>query len=124
MIDGYNSGSDEGMNKGFITAYDNFAWLHLRQIVFKNTMIGVLFSVSLSFLVLLFTTRNLFVSLIAIVSICSIIASLLSAIRLMGHQFGLIESTCVVVFIGISFDYVVHICHQYIHSVSLTDTRK
>ena len=36
--------------------------------------------------------------------------------------FGLVESfesTCVIVFIGISVDYVVHICHQYIHAVEV-----
>ena len=34
----------------------------------------------------------------------------------------MIESACVIVFIGISFDYVIHICHEYIHCIH--DLRK
>jgi predicted RND superfamily exporter protein len=41
----------------------------------------------------------------------------MSTIYLFGWEFGLVESACVIVFIGISFDYVIHICHEYIHCV-------
>ena len=56
-------------------------------------------------------------SIIAIFSISSIIFTLMSTIYLFGWEFGLIESACVIVFIGISFDYVIHICHDYIHCI-------
>ena len=35
----------------------------------------------------------------------------------MKWKFGMIESTSVIVFIGISVDYVVHICHNYTHAL-------
>ena len=53
----------------------------------------------------------------AIMCISSIILMLMGMIQILGWKFGLVESTCVIVFIGISVDYVVHICHQYIHSI-------
>jgi predicted RND superfamily exporter protein len=40
----------------------------------------------------------------------------MSMIYLMGWEFGLIESICVIVFIGISVDYVSHLGHMYIHA--------
>ena len=56
-------------------------------------------------------------SLICILSISSIIFTLMSTIYIFGWEFGLIESACVIVFIGISFDYVIHVCHEYIHCI-------
>jgi predicted RND superfamily exporter protein len=38
----------------------------------------------------------------------------MSMIHLMGWEFGLIESICIIVFIGISVDYVSHLAHMYI----------
>jgi predicted RND superfamily exporter protein len=37
-------------------------------------------------------------------------------IKLNDWQLGMIESTCVIISIGISVDYVVHICHEYVNS--------
>jgi predicted RND superfamily exporter protein len=44
---------------------------------------------------------------------------MLGAIWIAGWPFGMSQSTCVIVFIGISVDYVVHISHEYIHSGQL-----
>lgn len=111
IVHDLNEKCDSGCNQGFLSAYDNFAWLHVREIVLSNTFQGIFFSLSLSFLVLLATTKSVSLSLMAISAIFSIIATLLSVIRLWTGEFGLVESTCVIVFIGLSFDYVVHICH-------------
>ena len=56
-------------------------------------------------------TGNIYVSLLAILYISSIILFLMGVIKINGGNFGLIEATCVIVFIGISVDYVVHISH-------------
>ena len=82
-----------------------------------NARNGILFSFIFSFIILVFTTKNIYISMIAIISISSIISTLMSTIYIFGWEFGLIESACVIVFIGISFDYVIHICHEYIHCV-------
>ena len=36
----------------------------------------------------------------------------------MGWKFGIAESTSTIVFVGLSVDYVVHLCHQYIHEIA------
>ena len=71
-----------------------------------------------SFIVLLITTGNFYISLICCFCISSIIIQMMSMIKILGWNFGLIESICVIVFIGISVDYVAHMGHQYVHSLS------
>lgn len=119
LITSFNEKSGPGLNKGFQAAYDNWAWLHLRQIFVSNAIQGIIISISFAFIILTITTRNVKISLIATMCISCIILMLMGSIVIMGGKFGLVESTCVIVFIGISVDYVVHICHCYIHSIEL-----
>lgn len=119
LITSFNENSGIGLNKGFQTAHDNWAWLHLRRIFVTNAIEGIVISISFAFIILTITTRNVKISLIATGCISCIILMLMGSIVIMGGKFGLVESTCVIVFIGISVDYVVHICHCYIHSIEL-----
>ena len=38
IINDYNEGSSTGLQNGFQTAYDNWAWLHLREIFVTNAV--------------------------------------------------------------------------------------
>lgn len=105
-----------------MSSFDTFPILHLRALYVSNAIQGIGFSILLSFIILIITSMNLYISLIAVTHILLIILTLLSMINFYGWSLGLIESTCVIVFVGISFDYVVHICHSYNHS--LYQTRK
>jgi predicted RND superfamily exporter protein len=85
--------------------------------VFTDAFQGIGVSLSFAFIILLVMTANFYVSLLSILCITSIILTLLGATKALGWKFAMIESTCVIIFIGISVDYVVHLCHQYVHSV-------
>ena len=113
----FNFGAPEGVNKVWLSAYDNWTWLELRGAAITDAFQGIAVSLGFAFIVMLLMTQNLYVSLISIICISSIILQLMGAIKAIGWHFGIVESTCVIVFIGISVDYVVHLCHQYIHSV-------
>lgn len=106
-----------GVNNIWQTSYDHWCWLHMRYSFITDADQGIIFSISMSLLVLLLTTKNFQISVIAILSISGIILGLMSMIKVLGWEFGIIESVCVIIFIGISVDYVVHICHQYIHAM-------
>ena len=97
--------------QGYQTTFDNWAWLQLRAQLVENALMSVLISIVFAFLILVFTSFNLYTSLIAIFCISAVIFFLLFAIYALNWDFGIIESTCVIVFIGVSIDYVVHICH-------------
>jgi predicted RND superfamily exporter protein len=120
----FNKQAGEGINKGFNTAYDNWSWHELRGEVVSSALQGIVFSCLFAFIILVLTTKNWFISLIAIASISSIILQLFGVMKLLGWDFGIIESTCVIVFIGVSVDYVVHFSHQYVHSIHQTREEK
>ena len=83
----------------------------------NNALSSVYISIVFSFFILVVTSRNWQTSLIAIFCISSIIFGLMSSIYMLGWELGMIESTCLIVFIGVSVDYVVHIVHHYIDSI-------
>jgi predicted RND superfamily exporter protein len=82
----------------------------------ENAITGIVFGCIFSFFVLMVMTQNIIICLISIFSIQAIIVQMLASIHYFGWKFGLVESTCVIVFIGISVDYVVHFSHQYMSS--------
>ena len=118
LINDFNEQNDESL-QGFVSAFDNFPIWHLKSIFLSNSLTGIGLNLIFNLIVLILNTKNIYLSLIALLSIVSIIISLISMIPFNGWQFGLTESTCVIIYIGISFDYVVHICHQFNHSISV-----
>jgi predicted RND superfamily exporter protein len=109
----FNENAPEGINKGWQIAYDHWAWQNLRGTIISNCIQGILFSLLFALIVMVCTTGNIWISLYAVLSISSVILFLMGVIKLNGGNFGIIESTCVIVFIGLSVDYIVHISHQY-----------
>jgi predicted RND superfamily exporter protein len=115
-MDSINKESSDSM-QGFQTAYDNWALLYMHELFISNAIQNIFFSILFSLIILIITTGNVYISFIAIFCITSIVLNLMGVISFLGWKFGMVESTCVIVFIGISIDYVVHICHQYVHSI-------
>lgn len=72
----------------------------------------------LSFLVLLFSTCNAVVAFYAILGIAGVIVSVVSIMNFSGWEFGVAESIAVVILIGFSVDYVVHLANHYVESLS------
>ena len=69
-----------------------------------------------SFIILLAITRNIVVSVLSIFSVGVVILSVLCIMVLKGYELGVSESICVVISIGLSVDYVVHLAQDYMHS--------
>ena len=86
-----------------------------------NTLAGMLCSLIFAFLVLLTVTKNYIVSTMSILTITCIMGSMMAAIFWMGDGIGISQGLSIIVFVGFSVDYVVHMCHQYLESVF--DTR-
>jgi len=77
----------------------------------------MLTSALFAFVVLLFNTQNFITSFYAILTITLVNGSIIAAIYLQGGGLGIADSFIIVIFSGFSFDYVVHMCHQYVESV-------
>jgi len=73
LILGFNVAHGSGINKGFQVAGNTWAWLELRGAVVSDAMQSIFYSIVLSFIILLLTTGNFYISLLSIISISFII---------------------------------------------------
>jgi predicted RND superfamily exporter protein len=71
-----------------------------------------------AFTVLLFSTGNVIQAVISILCVGVIVISVLSIMVLKEWELGTIESISVVITIGFSVDYVIHLSNDYMHSTA------
>ena len=67
-------------------------------------------------MILLFATKNILLAIISIMCVAVVIVSVVAIMALQGWEFGVSESISVVIIIGLSVDYVVHLAADYQHS--------
>lgn len=77
---------------------------------------GIVISLIFAFAILLLTTGNIVISLFATYCVSITVLSVVAIIVLRGWQLGISESISVVILIGLSVDYVVHLAADYSHS--------
>merc|ERR1712242_319594 len=90
-----------------LTVEDNFI---------KAALSGIGIALPLAFIVLLISTRNWIISIFAILDIIGVISCELCVMWVAGWKFGLVESISVIMVIGFSVDYVVHLANSYLES--------
>lgn len=83
---------------------------------FRNAVGGMITSVTLAFIILMFATMNIIITLYAILSVSFVCAAVSAVMVLHGWEMGASESVAMVVIIGFSVDYVVHLAAHYVHS--------
>jgi predicted RND superfamily exporter protein len=105
-------------------SYDNSSWLTMRGQLAKDAFSGTLISLVFALLILYLSSRDLITSIVSILCIISVMLSLVGIMKLLGWDIGIIECICLIVFVGISVDYVVHIGHQYEHSIEVDRSLK
>ena len=82
---------------------------------FEGVKQGVLISGGLAFLILLIATGNVLISIYAIISVAFIVFCVIAIMVLKGWELGVSESIAMVIIIGFSVDYVVHLAAHYVH---------
>merc|ERR1711991_563017 len=85
----------------------------IEESLFDNAVFGIWVSILIAFAVLLFTTMNLFLSLIAILTIGAVVTCVIGTIVAIGWTLGIIESICLTIVVGISVDYPAHMVESY-----------
>ncbi|KAI6199930.1 CBR-PTD-2 protein [Aphelenchoides besseyi] len=81
----------------------------LLGILLHSTMLSVLISVGVSLIVILATTRHLILSSCAILTIGFAINAIITVVLWMGWYINVIEATIILITIGLSFDYTLHL---------------
>jgi protein dispatched 1 len=77
---------------------------------------GIIIAACFAFLILLFATKNIVLATISILCVAIVIISVVAIMALQGWEFGVSESISVVIIIGLSVDYIVHLAADYKHS--------
>jgi len=117
MKNRFNLLSPPGLQRCFQSAYEEWALMMIPRGFIQNTYSGIFFSITFAFFFLLTSTQNFYISLMAVFCILGVILSTVSIIELQGWRLGISESLAMVIFIGFSVDYVVHIGHHYVESI-------
>lgn len=94
----------------------SFVFIPTEQAFYYSAMSGMALALTFSFIVLLIATRNIVVSVLSIVCVTIVIGSVVCIMVMKGWQLGVSESISVVVIIGFSVDYTVHLAADYMHS--------
>ena len=83
---------------------------------YTNAVRGTLLSILVCFCIFYITERNLTLSIYATVAIAAIILNILSFLNLFDWGLSTMLSTSLIIFVGISFDFVIHISHEYLQA--------
>ena len=88
------------------------AWAASERAFLNGAVSGIAIAISFSFVVLLFSSQNIIQALTSVWSVALIVTSVVSIMVLQGWELGISESIGVVILIGFSVDYVVHLANR------------
>eukprot|EP00210_Caulerpa_lentillifera_P002615 g2502.t1 len=108
----------EGVNKGFESGGDPWSWPSNSDALVSGALLGVILVFIIAFIVLNIATGNLIISTIAVVTIAGILSVVMGiGVRgIMDWDLGAAESITVVIVIGFSMDYTLHLSDAYMES--------
>ena len=112
-----NAAAPEGM-EGYQTTRYSWMWLATQRSLVKNAVTGVSICFVLAFLVINVATGNWIVSLCTTITIVGIVCTTMGVgvVAMMGYPLGISEAIAIVILIGFSMDYVLHLAGAYVES--------
>ncbi|CAI2362894.1 unnamed protein product [Moneuplotes crassus] len=117
LKDNYNKASQTGVNNVIQTGEFHWAYLATEKEFANGAITGTAMSLSFAFVVLIISTLNIITATYAIASITGIVISVVAFMEILGWTLGILESLAIVILIGFSVDYVVHLANHYVESV-------
>jgi len=93
-----------------------FHWFFLQSKITSEAFIGMALALGFASIVLLIATRNVVIASCAVMSISSIVCSVMAFMFFMGWKLGVLEALVLVMVIGLSVDYVVHMADAYLEA--------
>lgn len=98
------------------TAGRGWTWMASEIAFYESAVSGIFLSMFFAFVILCIATRNLTQSVISIFCVITIVVSTVAIMQMKGWALGTSESISVVILIGFSVDYVIHLSADYMHS--------
>jgi len=94
------------------------------KVILDSTLITLIISLGCVFLGVLLFTRSIHLASIVMFVVMTIIIGLLFVmVKILGWKIGAIEVLSLIVFMGLSVDYCLHLAHKY-HSCHITDVEE
>ena len=97
-------------------ACGQWGWWQVQQILFQQALLGILISLIVAFGCILLFTLNVVVSICAIIAVASVVTTILCLLFVFGWNLGVTEAITVIMVVGLSVDYSVHLSHAYCDS--------
>jgi len=110
----------EGLKNCFQIADYFWAFIDGERALQEGALNGIVVSLSLAFVILILATMNIYIALYAIISVGCICSNMVAIMVFLDWQLGVSESIAMVIIIGFSVDYVVHLAAHYVHSSQST----
>ena len=107
-------GAPDAVQGGFFTS--SFWFFDLQAAIANGAYASFALSLALAFVVLLAATRNAAVSLMATVTVLSILLVVVGFLVLDGWKLNITESVTLAIAVGMSVDFTVHFGVSYLHS--------
>ena len=100
----------EGMTGGWFVSqsYDQMYFFDIQESLATGTPVSIGLSLGVAALVLLLTTRNLLITLYAMLSISATVFVTIGGLVLMGWELNILESTVMSLAVGLSVDFTIH----------------
>ncbi|ELU03862.1 hypothetical protein CAPTEDRAFT_209557 [Capitella teleta] len=96
--------------------WDSWHGCTIQKVLVSSAVQGILIGLGVVLVVLICATRNIIVGLLGTLTICLITICVVGMIPLAGWKLGLLESLNLVLVVGLSVDYVVHLAEGYSRS--------
>jgi len=95
------------------TTSDAFIWMISEDALFVNTYQSFIIAILFCWVVLCITTWNFILGTIGFVTVASICIVFLGMIVVCGWELGIIEAIALIIVVGLSVDYSIHLVHAY-----------
>ena len=114
IVEDYNAHSPSGVNNIKISGGRFLAWLATEGALVRSALMGLAIATTFAFGILLISTNNLHISIFSTLSIGGILACVLSVMEMNKMELGTAETIAIVILVGFSVDYVVHLGNHYV----------
>jgi predicted RND superfamily exporter protein len=105
-------------SQAFMTT-QSFVWMVTMAALLSNTIQSVAIAIAFCWIVLICCSWNWMAGSLALVSVVSIVTMGAAWMVILGWSLGIIECIALIVVVGISVDYSVHIAHAYVEAEPL-----
>ena len=97
-------------------ANEHWAFMDSEDAFTQSAKQGFPIALAFAFVILLIASRNIIIALSAIASIAIALVSVLYVIVTRDWRLGIAESICLIIILGLSVDYTVHLANEFVYS--------